>query len=166
VAYIDECRRSAGEVSAFQGKAAGQVVRLSVAHHLLAWASGDAPRPGLDIGPEVVQLAIDARVGYFAAHRARVDEDAAEPDADKLTRSLARWVVRERVRVINLADLRRTVRLPGLRDVASVLTAAKGLQEAGWVSQQVFIPDARDWKTPAPLDLPLVPEVAQAVARL
>jgi hypothetical protein len=140
-------------------------VRLAVAVSLLAWSLSDRPEPDPEIGAELVQKAIDARTGYFVNGRDRVDQDAAEPDQDKLTRTLARWIVRDRVKTINVADLRRHVRLPGLRSPEAVLIALKGLQESGWISRTVMVPDPRDWRSAAdvPLEIPVEKSVIAAI---
>jgi 5S rRNA maturation endonuclease (ribonuclease M5) len=164
--YVESCRRERGSVSPFEGKAPGHVIRLAVACAMLEWAMGNTPEPSPEIGRTGIESMIAARTGYFAAHRERVDQDAAEPDADKLTRTLARWVVRERARVLNLADLRRHVRLPGLRSAEGVLLAVRGLQEAGWIARELILPDPRDWRREAPLEVPLAPALAAALQRI
>jgi len=166
VRFIEEQRREHSTVSAFAGKAPGQAVRLAVARHLGEWAAGTDADPAAEIDLATVEHAISARAGYFAAHRQRLDQDAAEPQDERNAREVARWVVRERARVVRVADLRRRVRLPGLRTDAAILGALRVLQQAGWIAPAVVIPDARDWRAAAPADLPLVPQLVDLIARL
>ena len=166
VTAIETARRERGAVTPFEGKAPGQVVRLAVARHLGAWAAGGEVLPGPIIDLNTVEVCIAAREGYFADHRDRVDQDAHEPGADKLARTLARWIVRTRAKTLNLTDLRKHVRLPGLRDVASILAAARELQASGWIPPTVILPDPRDWRAEAPTEIPLAGAVAAAIERV
>jgi hypothetical protein len=166
VHYIEESRRDNGQATAFQGKAPGQVVRLATAYQMLSWAIGDQEVPKAEISLETLEIAIDLRTNYFAAHRDRIDQDVNEPSPDKLARTLARWIVREKVKVINLNDLRRHVRLPGLRNADSILLAAKELQCAGWIPSNAYIPNPKDWRAEIPLELPLTSAIVAAIARV
>ena len=63
----------------------------------------------------------------------RVFGDAALPEADRLATTLARWILRERPKVVNARDLRRKARLPGLREAEKVKLALATLVEADWL---------------------------------
>ena len=49
---------------------------------------------------------------YFKPMAERVFGDAALPEADRLAATLARWILKERPKVVNARDLRRKARLP------------------------------------------------------
>jgi hypothetical protein len=70
---------------------------------------------------------------YFKPMAERVFGDAALPIADHLAATVAGWILKERPAVINARDLRRTARLPGLREADKVRLALATLVEADWL---------------------------------
>ena len=70
---------------------------------------------------------------YFKPMAERVFGDAALPEADRLAATVARWILRERPTVVNARALRRTARLPGLREAEKVKVALNALVEADWL---------------------------------
>ena len=63
----------------------------------------------------------------------RVYGDAALPAVERNATALARWIIKERRTELNVRDLQRKVRLPGLRDAASIHAACALLVEADWL---------------------------------
>jgi hypothetical protein len=144
------------------GKAPSQVLRLAGAVALLEWAADhDAAEPDATLGLADVEAAIELWAA-FEAHRALVEQDIAEPQAEVLARTLARWIVDERVEVIDTRRLRREVKLPGLRSEARIRMALLELQTAGWVHPSVTLP-RRDFE-PLPAEVPLRPRIAAVAA--
>ena len=70
---------------------------------------------------------------YFKPMGARVYGDAALPEGERLATTLARWIVSSRTTEFNARDVRRTVRLPGLRDATAMESATTLLTEARWL---------------------------------
>jgi hypothetical protein len=63
----------------------------------------------------------------------RVYGDAAVPEVDRLAARLARWIMEKQPKIINGKQIRRTARLPGLRDADKVKIAIEVLTEADWL---------------------------------
>jgi hypothetical protein len=63
----------------------------------------------------------------------RVAGDAALPKADRNAATLARAILDRRPERINARDVRRSWRLPGLRETADVAAAINVLREARWL---------------------------------
>lgn len=60
--------------------------------------------------------------------------DASLPEADRLAATLAHWIIKERPEVINVRDVRRKARLPGLKEAPKVRIAIDALVEASWLA--------------------------------
>jgi len=133
--HLAELRRRYGDaIPSFEGKAAGHVVRLAAVLHALEWSRTEHPvMPGV-IAEATLAAAIELRVGFFGAHRDRAEMDAGEPPPEKLARVLARHLVETETETIDVAALRRHVRLPGLRTEARLRLALLELQAAGWLA--------------------------------
>jgi hypothetical protein len=69
---------------------------------------------------------------YAAPMLGRVYGDANLPEADRNAARIARYIVKERPTTINLRDVRRQGKVPGLRDAAKMREAMKVLEEAAW----------------------------------
>jgi hypothetical protein len=86
---------------------------------------------------EISKMALAYSAGlsedYFKPMAARVYGDASLPEQDRQAATLARWIKRERPEVINVRELWRKVRLPGLTTAKDVESALKALEEANWV---------------------------------
>ena len=123
-----------GALASAFGKAPGHLLRLAlVLEHL--WWSGSAgyAAPPSRIGRHALSAAAALIEDYFKPMATRVFGDAALPEADRLATTLARWILRERPKVVNARDLRRKARLPGLREAEKVKLALATLVEADWL---------------------------------
>jgi hypothetical protein len=119
--------------SAF-GKARGTLLRLSLVIEYLWWCG----RAGYDPPPTVISLPAFAAAAklvadYLMPMAERVYGDAAASDADRRAATLARWVLKTRVPEVHVRHLQRKVRLPGLRDAATIKDTCERMVEAGWL---------------------------------
>jgi regulator of sigma D len=136
VDYLSGAReRHPDEMPAHMAKAPGNVARLALCHSMLTWALCGAQVPR-EIADEHVAAAIEYR-RYLDAHYQRTLADSEEPEPERLARELARWIMRERPKVINTLTLRREVRLPGLRSEARLKLALEELRLARWITTDI-----------------------------
>lgn len=123
-----------GALASAYGKAPGHVLRLALVLAHLWWATDPAPNlPPSRIDRKAVIAAIALMEEYFKPMAERVFGDAALPEGDRLAAVLARWILKERPDVVNARDIRRKVRLPGLKEAEKVKLALSVLVEADWL---------------------------------
>ena len=130
---------ASGTLASTYGKAPGQLLRLALILEHLWWCSPSTstePHP-CRITVRAVQAAAGLIEDYFKPMAERVFGDAALPEADRLGATLARWILKERPKLVNARDLRRKARLPGLRDGTKVKLALAALVEADWLRPAV-----------------------------
>ena len=116
------------------GKARGQALRLALVLEMLWWCAQD----GMEPPPTVISARAFAAaavllVDYFIEMAERVYGDVAVPEVDRLAARLARWIMEKQPKIINGKQIRRTARLPGLRDADKVKIAIEVLTEADWL---------------------------------
>ncbi len=118
--------------SAF-AKAPGLVLRLALVLEHLWWAATPENPPLRSVGLAALRGAILLWEEYFRPQAVRVYSEASIPQRDRGATTLARWIKKTRVQVVNLRDIRRTAGLPGLSTSAAVAEAAEELVAAGWL---------------------------------
>lgn len=130
--YIDQGDETTGLLKSFIGKLPGLTLRLAMATELGRWAygGGDEPR---SITAETLEAVADFVSGYVLPMAERVYGDAALPPAERNAATLARYINKAKPRSINARELKRTIRLPGLRDAADIDPALDALVEAHWL---------------------------------
>lgn len=122
-----------GLLASAWGKLPGAVLRLAMILRLVRWAAGEDRAP-VDVDHAATIAAIAFVEEYLKPMARRVYGDAALPAANRGAATLARWIAHERLTTMNLRDLRRTVRLPGLRTAAEIEAAVEVLVEAAWLA--------------------------------
>jgi hypothetical protein len=123
----------AGLVADCYGEMPGQVLRLALILEHLWWAAQqDAPQPTM-VTARAMGAAMDLIEEYVKPMLRRVAGDAALPKADRNAATLARAILDRRPERINARDVRRSWRLPGLRETADVAAAINVLLEARWL---------------------------------
>jgi hypothetical protein len=126
-----------GMLASAYGKAPGQLLRLALILEHLWWCAPSTSlspvMPPNRITIQAVHAAAALIEDYFKPMAERVFGDAALPEVDRLAATLARWILKERPKLVNARDLRRKARLPGLRDAAKVRLALGALVEADWL---------------------------------
>jgi hypothetical protein len=120
--------------SAF-GKARGTALRLSLVLEYLWWCG----REGYEAGPATISCAAFAAAArmvseYLMPMAERVYGDAGASDAERRMATLARWVLKTKATEVHVRHLQREVRLPGLRDAATIKATCDRMMEAGWLS--------------------------------
>jgi putative DNA primase/helicase len=123
---------SAGMLKSFVGKLPGLALRLSLVAELAGWAhsGGDEPR---SISKATVEAVADFLESYALPMAARVYGDAALPPVERNAATIARYLLKHRLKALNARDLRRTAGLPGVRDADAVKEALEALVEASWL---------------------------------
>ena len=147
---IDDTAGTAGLVASANAKMPGRVIRMAIVLEYLWWsAKPNDPEPS-EISTTALVYSAALAEDYFKPMSERVYGDASLPEQDRQAATLARWIKRERPNVINVRDLRRKVRLPGLTETKDAEAALRSLAEANWV----FLPEhehkrgqpKKDWR--------------------
>jgi hypothetical protein len=123
-----------GFIASAYGKMPGLSVRIALTLELLQWAAG----PIGDPAPQIVSAkslgaAVNLVESYTKPMLARVYGDAALPLVDQNAATLARAILRRRVDRIKATEVRRSWKLPGLREAPAVKSAIEALVDAGWL---------------------------------
>jgi Protein of unknown function (DUF3987) len=128
-------RWASGLLRSAYGKARGQALRLSLVLEYLWWCAADGmAAPPTQISQPAMAAAIGLVGEYFMQMAERVYGDAVLPEEERLSATLARWLVSRHPlpTVINAREVRR-LKLPGLREAEKVMVAIKGLIDADWL---------------------------------
>ena len=119
------------------GKARGLALRVSLVLEFLWWAADPVRYEPPTVISEAAFAAATRFIGDYAMPMAeRTFGDATALPAERDAATLARWINKPRethLTEVNVTDLRRKVRLPGLLDAKAVHAAASILIEAGWL---------------------------------
>jgi hypothetical protein len=123
-----------GMIGGHFGKMPGLVLRLSLILEFLWWASdpNDSPEPET-ISLRAVAYAADLIEDYFKPMALRCFADATMPERERNAATVARWIVKERPDVVNVRQMYRVERLPGLKEPTKVQQAFNELEDAGWI---------------------------------
>ncbi|KAB7645548.1 DUF3987 domain-containing protein [Polymorphobacter fuscus] len=116
----------------FVGKLTGAVLRIAMVLQMLDWAEWGGPEPQ-SIALCHVATACTFADSYAKPMALRVFGDAVLPLPERNAATMARWIVDNQSRSINLSALRR-LKLPGLRDEAAIDAATKVLVDADWLT--------------------------------
>jgi hypothetical protein len=110
----------------------GLVLRLALIVELGSWATSQEPEPS-SLDHRSILRAIAFVESYLKPMAARVYGDAAAPVAERNATTLARWIVATGAKLINVRDIHRGARLPGLRDVSAIEAAISVLEAGDWL---------------------------------
>jgi hypothetical protein len=117
------------------GKARGLALRLSLVLEFLWWAAKDGMVPPPTQIGEAAILAAATLVGeYLMPMAERVYGDAATTQRARNTATLAKWIVKTKAKAVNVRNLQRAIRLPGLGEAHLIHEACGALIEAGWLT--------------------------------
>lgn len=115
------------------GKMPGQVVRLALTVEFLKWALRAGPEPS-KISGETMEAACAFMSDYVRPMAERVYGDAALPDVDRRTVTLARWIKRHQpVRFNANSDILKQRAAFGFRCKDELKESLDQLVDAGWV---------------------------------
>lgn len=132
IEHAPTVRAAAGMLASALGKADGLILRLALVLELLDAAGARAEMPK-HVTKTAVARGIALWADYFAPMIERTFGDAALPERDRDATTLARWIARNRPVIINVRNLYRRVRLPGLTESKRVKAGLEVLVEAGWL---------------------------------
>lgn len=123
---------SSGMLKSFVGKLPGMALRLTLVAQYSEWAfcGGEEPR---SISKATVEAVADFLESYAMPMAARVYGDAALPVVERNAATVARYLMKHKLKTLNARDLRRSAGLPGLRDADAVRGALEALIEASWL---------------------------------
>ena len=121
-----------GMFASHYGKLPGSVLRLALVIEHLWWAA-EGGTPPASIGINATNAAAGLVTDYFLPMARRAYGDAVLPDDERDARTIARWIVRNRIDRINARKLYRQAKLPGLTSAKAVNAALDYLEEAACV---------------------------------
>lgn len=130
--YRDQECEAGGLLKSFIGKLGGLTLRLALASEFARWAFSGGPEPHV-IATDTLEAAADFVAGYAIPMAERVYGDAALPVVERNAATLARHIVKRRLRSVNSRELMRVDRLPGLRTSEDLAPAIERLVEADWL---------------------------------
>lgn len=134
IAHNAATEDATGMFAGHLGKHPGLLLRIALVLEELWWAaSGNVTSPAsVSLGAvEAARVLLDE---YLRPMAECVYGDAAMPEIERLETVLAKWILKAKPTCINARELRRKVRLPGLRDSETVTATLDALVEAGWVT--------------------------------
>jgi putative DNA primase/helicase len=121
-----------GLFKSFCGKLPGMVLRLALVSELTRWAFEGGAEP-TSISARTIAAVAEFVDEYAKPSALRVYGDAALPPVERNAATLARYIKRHRLSAINARDLKRTVKLPGMREAEPLNEAIALLVEAHWL---------------------------------
>jgi Protein of unknown function (DUF3987) len=131
--HYQEELRAHGLYGTHLGKLNGVAVRLALIFELLWWSTAEPSPPPEKVGAESISRALELIDGYFKPMSARVFNDAAISDAERDAAAIAHGIMERHPAILNVTEICREWRLPGLRAPKSVKAALTVLEQAGWV---------------------------------
>lgn len=130
--YREQETDAAGLLKSFIGKLPGLTLRLALAAEFARWA-WEGGREPQSISVETLENVADLIADYILPMSSRVYGDAALPPVERDAATLARYIIRNKVKVVNARELRRTAKLPGLREADKTAAAIDAMVEANWL---------------------------------
>jgi hypothetical protein len=121
-----------GLLASAWGKMPGTVLRLAMILQLAWWSIEGGLEPST-VSRRALTAAIALVESYLKPMTARVYGDAALPEVERNAAALARYIRAIGADSVNARDLRRSARLPGLRDDKPISAALAFLADAGWL---------------------------------
>ena len=131
-AHSEACRDLTGFHASSMGKMPGYVARLALVLEHAQWAVSNEAFPPTTVSAGAVRSAVALTDAYFKPMQVRVLGEAALGQAERGAAVLAREIVSRRVDELNVRQVKREWRLPGLQE-GTVDAAVLELVEAGWL---------------------------------
>ena len=119
------------------GKLPGFAARLALIFAHLAWCADGRREPPSEVTEADILRAMTFLADYAVPMARRAFGEAALPQAERDSRRLARWLLRQKPRpgTLNARELRRMADGPGIPDAARIDAALHELAELGWVQE-------------------------------
>lgn len=117
------------------GKLPGFATRLALIFTHLNWCADGGSDPPNEVTEADIVRAVRFLSDYAVPMARRAFGEAALPQAERDSRRLARWILRQKSRpeVLNARGLRRMADGPGIPDAARIEAALHELAELNWV---------------------------------
>ncbi|MCA1653677.1 MAG: DUF3987 domain-containing protein [Sphingomicrobium sp.] len=137
---FERANRDAGDEAgglfkSFCGKLPGMVLRLALVAELAGWAYRGGPEPQ-SISAKTIAAVAEFVDEYAKPMALRVFGDAVLPLVERHAATLARLIVKHKLKKVNARDLKRTPfkqHLPGMREAEPLNEALAFLVEADWL---------------------------------
>ena len=127
-------RGKSGMVESAWGKLPGTLVRIAMLLELSTWATSPSGTPEPATVSEASLLrALVLVEDYLKPMMDRVYGDAGLPEDERNAASLARHIAHNGLTAINVREMSRSARIPGIKDKAAMKAAIDALTEAGWL---------------------------------
>jgi hypothetical protein len=125
---------ASGLFASHLGKMAGMTLRVSLIIEYLDWSLSPESTPEPDcVSASTYIKAMRLVDEYFVPMAERAYGDAGLPKAQKQVVMLAREVMKRRPDVINVREISREWKIPGLKDAQLVSAACNELVDANWL---------------------------------
>lgn len=124
---------SGGKLASHFGKLPGLTLRLALILEMLHFVFSSRQTEPKEVGRAALLGALRFVDDYVIPMAERIYGEASLPDADRLGRTLARWVIKNKPEVINTRVLLRSVHLPELNSTEKIRMAVNRLAEAEWL---------------------------------
>jgi 5S rRNA maturation endonuclease (ribonuclease M5) len=121
-----------GVLAGWWGKMPGTVLRVALVMELMKSAYEVQALPAF-VPVDSLEAATVLVDQYFKPMAARCYGEAALPDAERHAASLAKWILLHKPQSLNVRELYRIYKVPGLANADAVKAALKVLAEANWV---------------------------------
>lgn len=125
------------QLQAVFGKADGHVLRLALVIEFMKWSADEFEEDEpTEISAESMKGAIHLRDEYFKPMQLRVFGHASRTPESKLAKSIAEWIVHNRIEQFNVRQMRRGAGIPGLTgktEVERIEEALNYLVDLKWL---------------------------------
>lgn len=129
-----------GPLKSSQGKAPGHVLRLALLLELTWWAISNQTEEPLIVNTKAISASICFINSYFKPMAERVFSDASVTEEELNTSTLAKYIVKKKLKMINLRQVRREAHLQGLSKAEKMQKAADNLVESNWLFEPEYSP--------------------------
>jgi len=121
-----------GAIASWWGKMPGVCLRLALCFEYL-WLSSTTRQENFAVSYAAVEAATVMVEEYLKPMAKRAYGDAALPEEEKNAATLVKWTIKNKVEQVNVRDLYRTIKLPGLDKPVKVKAAIEILLETDWL---------------------------------
>lgn len=129
----DECAHAVDLMAGHLGKFPGMCLRLALVLEYLWWSSAPRQAEPTAVTADAILAAAGLLDGYFKQMAERCYGEAMIPEVEKQAAILARHIYKNRLPRLNVREIYREAKLPGLKKPDHVRAAVGVLAEAHWL---------------------------------
>lgn len=133
LAHLNKSQSEESILKYFLGKGQGYVLRFALLFEMLWWASSEYSEP-TEISLEAIKTAIELYDTYITPMCERVYNMYYSPSQNIEARSLARYIIENKLCSFTLRDIYNNGNIANLRRKEQVQIAANKLMDLGWLS--------------------------------